>query len=434
MTSTTNNPSLAARLTKAENEVKRRRLRDMKLLAVACLIFFAIVYVISVMLQDQYPWLEYLAAFSEAAMVGALADWYAVVVLFRHPLGIKLPHTAIIPKNKDRIADNLGDFVQGEFFSTDRIISVIRNVDPATRVAEWLSNKENAAKSGSMATRFFAYALNALDDQHVRSYLKAAVSDKIRTLDLASLLGRVLDILTRSNKHQELLDKLIAYLAEYLQNPAVRDKFNSMVAKDLPLYFDSLKGKAGTALGERVITAAAKLLVEINETPGHPARIELDLKFKRLIEKLQTDPAFRYQLGQFQDQIANHPELSAYLDGLWQDFRAWIHQDLGSKDSQIQGAITQQALHFGESLKRDQNIREWINEQLIQYAPGLIDIYRPKLGRFISDKMKEWKDEEIVEKLELNIGRDLQFIRINGAVVGGIVGIIIHVLTGWLVS
>src|SRR5690554_3751338 len=141
MTSTTNNPALAARLAKAENEVKRRRLRDMKLLAVACLIFFAIVYVISVMLQDQYPWLEYLAAFSEAAMVGALADWYAVVVLFRHPLGIKLPHTAIIPKNKDRIADNLGAFVQGEFFSTDRIISVIRKVDPATRVAEWLSNK-----------------------------------------------------------------------------------------------------------------------------------------------------------------------------------------------------------------------------------------------------------------------------------------------------
>lgn len=138
-------------------------------------------------------------------------------------------------------------------------------------------------------------------------------------------------------------------------------------------------------------------------------------------------------MGQFQDQIANHPAVSAYLDSLWQDFLAWVRQDLGRKDSQIQAAITEQTLQFGQSLKRDDNIRQWMNEQLIQYAPGFIDAYRPKLGRFISDKMKEWKEDEIVEKLELNIGRDLQFIRINGAVVGGIVGIIIHLVTGWWV-
>lgn len=433
MINTDSPPPLTVRLAKAENEVKRRRLRDMKLMAVACLAFFAMVYLVSILLQERYPWLEYMAAFSEAAMVGALADWYAVVVLFRHPLGIKLPHTAIIPKNKDRIADNLGDFVQGEFFSTDRIISVIRKIDPASRLAEWLSNKENAEKSGALAARFFSYALTALDDRNVQSYLKNAVSDQIKQLDLASLLGKILDILTRNGKHQELLDQSIDYLARYLQDPGVREKFNSMVAKDMPLYFSSLKGWAGTALSERFITAAAKILAEINETPGHPARIELDIKLKRLIEKLKTDPAFRYQLGQFQDQIANHPELSAYLDGLWQDFRAWIQRDLGSKDSQIQATVCGQTLRFGESLKRDDNIRAWMNEQLIQYAPAFIDTYRPKLGRFISDKMKEWKDEEIVEKLELNIGRDLQFIRINGAVVGGIVGVIIHVVTGWLV-
>lgn len=426
-------PSLSARLAKAENEVKRRNLKDMKRLAVAVLAFFAMVYFVSIKLQDQYAWLEYLAAFSEAAMVGALADWYAVVVLFRHPLGIKLPHTAIIPRNKDRIADNLGNFVQGEFFSTDRIISVIRKVDPATRLAEWLSSKENADKAGGLAARFFSYALTSLDDQSVRHFLKGAVSDQIRAFDLSSLLGKILDLLTRNNKHQELLNQLIDYLAHYLQDPAVREKFNSMVAKDMPLYFSSLKGWAGTALSERFITAAAKILVEINENPGHPARTELDVKLKNLIEKLQTDPAFRYQLGQFQDQIASHPALSIYLDSLWQDFLAWIQQDLGRKDSQIQAAITGQTLQFGQSLKRDGSMRQWMNEQLIQYAPGFIDAYRPKLGRFISDKMKEWKEEEIVEKLELNIGRDLQFIRINGAVVGGIVGVIIHVVTGWWV-
>src|SRR5690606_31526960 len=262
MINTDSPPSLAVRLAKAENEVKRRRLRDMKLMAVACLAFFAMVYLVSILLQERYPWLEYMAAFSEAAMVGALADWYAVVVLFRHPLGIKLPHTAIIPKNKDRIADNLGDFVQGEFFSTDRIISVIRKIDPASRLAEWLSNKENAEKSGALAARFFSYALTALDDRNVQAYLKNAVSDQIKQLDLASLLGKILDSLTRNGKHQELLDQSIDYLARYLQDPDVREKFNSKVAKDMPLYSSSLKGWAGTALSERFITAAAKILAE----------------------------------------------------------------------------------------------------------------------------------------------------------------------------
>lgn len=413
--------------------VKRRKLRTARRRATGLLILSAIVYGLATHYADLHAALPWVAAFAEAATVGALADWYAVVALFRHPLGIKrLPHTAIIPRNKDRIADNLGEFVQGEFFSRERIVAVVDAVDPAMRAARWLNQADNAARVASWLRNAVLNAGGLLNEEEVRAYLKRSVSKHVLSTDLAALAGRILASLTRSGRHQEVLDLLLRYGAGQLKRPELQASLNVMFAEKLPFYFQRLKHWAGTKGGEFTARTLAELLEEVEQQPDHPLRGHFNEWLQEFIHKLQHDPDYRWRLEQITHKLSQHPALYRYVDEVWQEWRAAAFQDLAAEDSRFEAFLARQIVRFGDTLEHDPAMRQWVNDRARTHAPQIVDRYRQRLGQFIADKMKEWKDTELVDKLELNIGADLQYIRINGAVVGGLVGLILHAVSQYL--
>ncbi|MFT0851674.1 DUF445 domain-containing protein [Achromobacter sp. F4_2707] len=417
----------------ADTELKRRKLRNARRRATGLLALFAVIYVLATHYGHLHASLAWVAAFSEAAMVGALADWYAVVALFRHPLGLKrLPHTAIIPRKKDRIADNLGEFIQGEFFSNERIIHVIDNVDPAMRAAHWLRNADNAERVAAWLRNGLRNAGGLLNENEVRTYLQRSVSRHVLSTDLAALTGRILASLTRSGRHQEVLDLLLRYGAGQLKRPELQQSLNDIFAEKLPFYFQRLKHWVGTKGGEFTARTLADLLEEVEQNPDHPLRQHFEDWLQEFILKLQTDPDYRWRLEQLTQKLAQHPALYRYVDNVWREWRDAAFADLNAEHSRLEAFLSKQISRFGEVLEHDEAMREWVNQRIREQAPKWADRYRHRLSQFIAEKMKEWNESELVEKLELNIGTELQYIRINGAIVGGLVGLIIHAVSRYL--
>ena len=232
--------SVYVRLARAEDEVKRIRLRRMQWVATGLLLFVTGLYIASVFFKNTSAAWPYIGAFAEAAMVGALADWFAVSALFRHPLGLSfIPHTAIIPKNKDRIADNLGDFVQGEFFSTERVTSVIRDFNPAEKLAGWLSDNRHADMIGTIVVKVLAYGLNALDETEVRSFLRKNIALKFNELDLSTFASQILRALTHEGRHQAILDQMLKGASNYINEPEIKRRIIDFAADKIPLYVQS---------------------------------------------------------------------------------------------------------------------------------------------------------------------------------------------------
>ncbi len=423
----------ASRKESDPSAIKRRKLVKARRHATGLLVLSSVVFLLATHYTEAHASLEWVAAFTEAAMVGALADWYAVVALFRHPLGIRrLPHTAIIPRNKDRIADNLGEFIQGEFFSQDRIVQLVNTLDPAARMARWLRNGENAGRVAAWLRTGVRNAGGLLNEQEVRAYLQRSVSRHVLSTDLAALAGRVLASLTRSGRHQEVLDLLLRYSAGQLRRPELQQTLNEMFAEKLPLYFERLKHWAGTKGGAFTARTVADLLEEIEQNPHHPLREHFDDWLREFSARLQHDPDYRWRLEQLTQRIADHPALHRYVDGVWREWRDVALADLASEHSRFEAFLTRQIIRFGDVLASDPGMQAWVNDRAREYAPQWVERYRHRLGRFIADKMKEWNESELVEKLELNIGADLQYIRINGALVGGLVGLVLHAVSVFL--
>lgn len=425
--------SVYARLSGAEDEVKRMRLTHMRWLATGLLVGVTVLYAASVVFARSSPAWPFVGAFAEAAMVGALADWFAVTALFRHPLGLSfIPHTAIIPKNKNRIADNLGDFVQGEFFSTERVTNVIRTVDPAARVAQWLADGKNAELIGSGAVKLLSYGLTLFDNAEVRAFFRKTVADKFADIDLSTLAGQILQALTHDGRHQAVLDQMLTATSHYLNDESIKRRVAEFLAQKIPLYFKSWKESTANYAIDKLLDFLGSVLAEVDRDAAHPLRAEFDRAVWRLIARLKDDPAFREHVRAYQRQLASNQVLTEYVDGLWRDFNGWLRADIANPQSSIRVRLSGAVRAFGAALAGDAGMRHVINEQILLHVPRVLDHVRPKLGVFISSKMKEWKEHEVVEKLELNIGRDLQFIRLNGTLVGGCVGLAIHLLTVWL--
>ncbi|GLU31073.1 DUF445 family protein [Trinickia caryophylli] len=422
--------SVYARLARAEDEVKQIRLAHMRWIANGLLAAVTLLYAMSVVFRASSPWWAYIGAFAEAAMVGALADWFAVTALFRHPLGLSfVPHTAIVPKNKDRIADNLGQFVQGEFFSTERITAVIKEAKPAARLARWMADERHAEMIGAMFVKLLGYGLTMLDDATVRAFLHKALAGRFGELDLSTLGGRILHGLTQDGRHQAVLDQMLAAASEYANDASVKRGIARFFAEKLPLYFRSLKDKTATFAIEKLVDMLGEALSEVERQPDHPLRVEFDRIIANWIERLQSDPDLREKIRHYQVQLASNDALTGYVDTLWKDISTWLNDDLRSNHSIVAKKLASVVAAIGATLQDDAGMQLVIDNQILLQVPPLLEGLRPKLAMFIASKMKEWKEHEVVQKLELNIGRDLQFIRLNGTLVGGCVGLGIHLLT-----
>ena len=405
-------------------------LARMKAVALGLLVAAGVVYVAATALTALHPAWSYVAAFAEAAMVGAIADWFAVVALFRHPLGLAIPHTAIIPSNKNRIGEKLATFICANFLGTEQVLAKLARLDPAARLAAWLAQPRHADAIASHFAGFLRYAIDVLDDERVRAFFRATVVARLEQVDVSLVAGRLLDVLTAERRHQRLLDAALQQLARMLDDETITAEVAEVVAAEVKyLRFVGLDKVAGRYATGKIVSGIVRLVAEMGSDPAHPMRVRFDGFVAELIDRLHGDPELRAKGEALKDELLAHPALSAYLHGLWSQVIAWLQADLAASDSTLRSQVALGTRSLGEKLAADAAMRSWINEQIRTAAPRWIERYREDIRQHIIARVADWNAAEMTNELERNIGRDLQFIRINGTLVGGLVGLAIHAAT-----
>ena len=403
------------------------KLQRMKMLATGLLVAAGAVYVVASAFEPGRPWLRYVAAAAEAAMIGAIADWFAVVALFHHPLNLKfIPHTAIVPRNKARIAEGLSQFIQQNFLSAAAVVERIQRLRPGRALCRWLVNARNAEAIAGYATRLVSYLLGAADDERVRAFLSRTLSEQLRRADVAAGLSQVLDILTEQGRHHALFDELLAGLDELLAREDTRRLIADEVRKNAPSMLRAINRMFDLKLDDkaalRIVEVALRKVSEVRRDRDHELRGRFDAFVRSFIERLKNDAATRDKVHRLRDEALASPVLADYVAGLWEAFRAWLP---GGMRERLPGLV----VSLGETLQADAALQEWMDEQILAAAPGLVEEHRAKFGRFIEEQILSWQEDKLVAELERHIGPDLQYIRINGTVVGAAAGLAIAVLT-----
>ncbi|TFW32411.1 DUF445 domain-containing protein [Massilia horti] len=413
---------------------KEAELRQNKLLALWFFIGAASLFVLSLFLPPVWP-AELLKAFSEAAMVGALADWFAVVALFKRvPIPFVSRHTEIIPANKDKIADNLALFVREKFLDTESLLGLIRKHDPVRKVADWLTRPANTERMGGYLVKLAAWMLDFTEDAAVQNFIGKAVKRMIESVDLSQTAGTILESVTREGRHQQLLNEGIEQLARLLANQETQDfiaqgivdwlrEEYAFIERMLP---SEMIGRRGADITVRL---ASGILTRVNEDPHHPLRQRFDMFAHDFIERLKDDPSFAEKADDIKRYLLGDETLNNYLRSLWGDLKAWLKTDLASEDSMLRQRIVAMGAWVGQMLAEDPQLRASLNESLEQAAGSAAPEFAGFLTRHIADTVKNWDSREMSRQIELNIGKDLQFIRINGTVVGGMIGVLLFVLS-----
>lgn len=409
-----------------EVELKRAKRRATLLLLIATAVFVATV------LMRQDAWIGAIKAVAEAAMVGALADWFAVVALFRRvPIPGVAAHTAIIPQNKDKIADNLALFVREKFLDESSIAGLIRKHDPAQSITNWLSVEANTQRLGGYVVKLTGGILGLLDDARIQSFMKDALDAMLDKVDLSKATGSVLDTLTRDGRHQQLLDEGIDHLMALLREPGVRTFIAEQIVDWFKREYPTLeKFMPSDMLGETganiVADTVNNMLLRVSEDPGHKLRHKFDDAAARLVVKLKSDPAFLQKGEEIKRYIKDSENLSLYVKDLWGQLRDWLRRDLERDDSVLRAKVAAMGQWIGRELAQDESLRRSLNQHMEDAARAMAPDFSGYLTRHISDTVKNWDSRDMSQQIELNIGKDLQYIRINGTIVGGCIGLLLY--------
>ena len=413
---------------------KHDELRKSKLIALGFFVGAAVLFVVSLLLPQTW-WTGLLRAFSEAAMVGALADWFAVVALFKRiPIPIISRHTAIIPGNKDKIADNLALFVREKFLDTESILKLIRRHDPVQLLADWLAKPANTELMGAHLVRAATFMLDFIEDAPVQNVIRRAVHTMVRSVDLSTSSGAILESLTRGQRHQQLLDEGIRQLAHLLDNTetqgAIADGIVDWLKEDYAfverMLPSELIGRKGADIAVRL---ASGVLNKVAADPAHPLRARFDEYVADFIERLKVDPDFLAKADDVKRYLLEDDTFNGYVGSLWAELKAWLKRDLARDDSSMRRRIVGMGAWIGKALGDDPQLRQSLQENLEAAARGVAPEFAGYLTRHIADTVKQWDDREMSAQIELNIGKDLQYIRINGTIVGGMIGVILYLLS-----
>ncbi|MCQ4327198.1 DUF445 domain-containing protein [Stutzerimonas stutzeri] len=402
----------------------------MKLVAGLLLLFAALLYVVATGLQAMHPAWGYVASFAEAAMVGAIADWFAVTALFRRPLGLPIPHTAIIPRSKARIGRSLSTFITTHFLATPLVLAKLAELDLAGRLAGWLRHPANAEAVGRRLAGVAHFGVAALHDERVRAFVQEKALGRLRRFDLAPPLAQALEVLTSQGRHQAMLDELLVRLDSIMQDEQTRALVADAISAEIrTLRYLGLSRPVGGWSANKFVDGLSALIAEVAADPGHLIRQRFDEHVGEYIERLRHDPTYALEVERILAQLLEHPATSRYFQSLWQELTDWLEQDLASDDSRIGRRIVALCRGLGDALAADDAMRGWINEQLMAAAPAMLERYRGQIGHYIAQRVENWESHELVERLEQSVGKDLQYIRINGTLVGGLVGLLLHALT-----
>ncbi len=413
---------------------KIAELKRAKQLALSLLLIAAATFITTLFLPPNF-WVLGIKAIAEAAMVGALADWFAVVALFRRvPIPFIAQHTAIIPRNKDRIGENLGQFVQEKFLDTQSLVALIRRHEPALLIGNWFSQPDNARRVGMHLLQIMSGFLELTDDARIQRLLKRAVHKAIDKVDFSGTSALMLESMTKNDRHQVLLDTLIAQLIALLQ----RDSSRAFIAQQIVRWLETehpLKAKIlptewlGEHSAELVSDAVNSLLDDISHDQGHQIRHAFDRATFKLIDKLKNDPEMASRAESIKAYLKEDEAFNHYLGELWADLRQWLKADINAEGSRVKQRIAHAGQWFGETLVADDALRASLNGHLEQAAHRVAPEFAAFLTRHISDTVKSWDARDMSRQIELNIGKDLQFIRVNGTLVGGSIGLVLYLLS-----
>ncbi|PLR40622.1 DUF445 domain-containing protein [Chimaeribacter californicus] len=412
-----------------EKELKRSKRNALLLLLAAAAVFLITLFL------PRNLWVDGIKAVSEAAMVGALADWFAVVALFRRvPLPLIGAHTAVIPRNKNKIADNLALFVQEKFLDANSLVGLIRKYDPATMLADWLNNPANTERMARYLVRVLRGLFEMTDDVRIQRFLKKALFTLIDKIDLTASVSTLLESMTKEGRHQELLDSAVTQLIRTLQQPTTRATLSRQIVRWVKREHPIKEKILPTSwLGEHgadmIADAVGTILDEISADRGHALRVRFDMAVESFIERLKHDPSMALKAEEIKSYLKHDETLNTYVKALWGDLREWMRNDLDKPDSLLQQKMRDAGRWLGETLAQDATLRGTLNRQLEQAAGRMAPDFAAFLTQHISDTVKSWDEAEMSHQIELNIGKDLQFIRINGTLVGASIGLLLYLFS-----
>ena len=397
----------------------------MKIAATGLLVVMAALFAVARALQPTYPWLSFVKAFAEAAMVGGLADWFAVTALFRHPLGLPIPHTAIIPRNKDRIGEALATFIRENFLIPSVVARRMRNIDVAGAVGRFLQTPASeGTRIRAGASRLIADIFEGLDDERLGGIVKGAISTRIRKMEVSPLLGHALASAINEDRHVPMLEAAIRWTARALDanEPLIREMVHKKANWVLKLA--GLDAK----LADAIIDGLRKLTVEMSTDPGHPVRMKIEEALAQLANDLQTRPETRERVEMIKDQLLDNKSVGLWIDAIWQKGREAIIKGARNPDAVLAGKLGEVLKSMGSTLESDARIHGAINQFARRAVVGLSASYGSSMVKLVSDTVRTWDARTVTARLEAAVGRDLQYIRINGTLVGGLVGVLIHIL------
>ena len=395
----------------------------MKGVALGALIFMAVLFVIAFVFQERVPALEYVRAAAEGGMVGALADWFAVTALFRHPLGIPIPHTAIIPRRKDEIGRTLGEFVETNFLEGSVVRTKLDSAAIAARAGEWLRTPEHADRVAAEASTMAAGILRALSDDEVQELIADLAREHLIEPDWGPALGGWLSRVVEADAHRGAVDLAVDSIAAWLRHN--RTAFTGLVSRRLPSWVPSI---ALRLVDDTVYNEAVTFIDAVQADPRHPARKAVDGYLARLADNLQHDPATIGRLEDAKSAVFDSPRVQELAAEAWNTAKTGLLRALDDPESALRRRISAALAEVGARLATDAALQRRVDRRIADAAVFLVERYRHDIASIITDTVERWDAAETTEKIELMVGRDLQYIRLNGTIVGALAGLTIFTI------
>ncbi|MET8214953.1 DUF445 domain-containing protein [Streptomyces hirsutus] len=411
------------------DEEKRRGVRQMKLIATGLLLFVAVVYVLAEWASHSGAgaWAGYVAAAAEAGMVGALADWFAVTALFRHPLGLRIPHTAIIPTKKDQLGVSLGEFVGENFLSEDVVRGRLRSVGIGSRLGAWLAVPEHADRVTAELSAALRGALTVLRDSDVQAVVGEAITRRADAQEIAPGMGKLLEKIVADGGHKKAVDVVLTRAHDWLvtHGDSVMDAVQGGAPGWTPRFVDR-------KIGDRVYKELLRFVTEMRDMPAHPARGALDRFLTDFASDLQSDTETRARIERLKSEILGRDEVQDLIASVWTAVRSMIVAAAEDERSELRLRVRASLLSLGARMSADARLQGKVDGWLESAAVYVVTTYRGEITSLITDTVAGWDAEHTTKKIEANIGRDLQFIRINGTVVGSLAGLLIYTVARML--
>ncbi|SDI46900.1 Uncharacterized membrane-anchored protein YjiN, DUF445 family [Chryseobacterium taeanense] len=407
------------------DEAKRKQLRKYKAFATGLFLLMAIIFIATTLLQKNINshWIGYVRAFSEAAMVGALADWFAVTALFRHPLGLPIPHTNLIENSKQRLGDNLGSFVVNNFLSSQNIRPYIQKLKISGFVGEWLGKEKNQEVVIRNISDIVLDILNKLDDSSVSQFITKKVQEMTTDIKLNKIVGNGISYIIEKNDHQRIVTNLSSQIKNYIieNDEMIKERVKKGSYTFIPSFVDN-------KIADKIAIGLSDFFKEIEEDPQHEIRALITQKIHEFSIDLKEDPKWDEEFTSIKNDLLKGNKIEEYSIDIWISIKNTLKNELQEEQSALKIYLSRNINEFSENLKTDENLQNKIDDWVRVTAYKYILKNTHQFGNLISSTVGNWQGKELSEKLELEVGKDLQFIRVNGTLVGGLVGLIIYTI------